>query len=613
MSARKAAKKTSIKMPPAKAKKTQEPLPAKEESDLTFGNRESTTTPLSEGNEPKTGRSSIKDKATREEKASANADSNQPDESKDSGTTADSSASRTSDRQSAPRNPDKHSKVVELATQLACAQLSAEASMVSARLTVSGIHRIAAAYVMASARIKMDVETLRSNPDLIDAAFVDRAYADLLRAAEVQELPLHNATPLNHHDHDALFEGAMIRAQRLLRSPSLDTSLVHAEQLFDSEEILSEARVGEKFKECGWPGLSNRADFHKTIAAVEGWFHDHLGRLHFPEEDEQFSKDAEMMGYVLNLGRRRQESDLFRRIYEMVREHELPNQPRGRWTSADKLSHEIWTRHLIDVIFCDRWPSKSRSGEKKITRYYHPWGLFRFLRFFGNDDPAGAGLLERLAAGRNQIKTGAVIHSLDQRYPRSTDFGPLDKLVDKRERQDLLNSSIRDSSNLAADEILLDAVSTLEMPSPLIGMSFQEQVLQAARSGKPFDPTWIGTVRKGLNELLLAGHERPIGLIAGLLTQFYIPLLASYGALKAVLEHRHSERYPHELVDLFPDGWSLSMETSEPDSARNSTAGHAGDRGGSQITERLTLVIRNGAGEESRFQFPMPQPAPESA
>jgi hypothetical protein len=264
---------------------------------------------------------------------------------------------------------------------------------------------------------------------------MDREYAQIFKvAAEIPEFASCKAIPLNHPEHDVLFEGAVIRAQRLLRMPAEDTSLIHAEQLFDAEETLSEAQIGERFKESAWPGLSNRADFYRMIVALEGWFHDHLGRLYFPEEDERFSEDGEMMGYLLDLGRRRQTNDLFRRIYELVREHELPNRPRVSWTSADELSHAIWIQHLIDVIFCGRRPTKRSPEQKRMTRRYYPWGLFRFLRLFGDENPVGGDLLEQLVARRNQLKANAIIHPLRQSYPQSYDFGPLDRLVNAKEQ-----------------------------------------------------------------------------------------------------------------------------------------------------------------------------------
>lgn len=355
-----------------------------------------------------------------------------PAEPNNSEPTDGSSKGMDKDAQSADQITRHHFKVVELASRLATAQMAADASRESARLTVSGIQRVAAAYVKASARIKMDLETLRTNPELIDAAFVDRAYADLLRAAEVQEHPLHKATPLNHPDHDDLFEGAMFRAQRLLRPSTEDTTLIHAEQMFAAEESLSERQVGIKFKECKWPGFSNRENFYKFIVRVERWLHDHLGQLYFPEEDEQYEEDAEMMKNVLDVGRRRQESDLFRKIYDLVRTHALPNRPRGAWASTDELSHAMWIQCLIDVICCEQSPSRARETEKRTIRRYRPWGLFRFLRIHGADDPVGSELLELLVCKRSDLTPDAVIHPFRQNYPAVYDFGPLDRLVRER-------------------------------------------------------------------------------------------------------------------------------------------------------------------------------------
>lgn len=504
-----------------------------------------------------------------------------------------------------PQANERHLRTAELATRLACSQITAEAYSKSARLTVSGIQRVAAAYVMASARIKMDLETLRSNPDLVETAFVDRAYADLMRAAEVNERPLDQATPLNHPCHDDLFEGAMFRAQRLLRPLTEDLTVIHAEQMFEADEILTEAKIGERFEACDWPVLCNREDYYMFIVRVERWLHDHLGRLHCPEEDEQYAEDAEMMGYVIKLGRRRQENDLFRQIYDLVRTHALPNRPREAWTGTEEMSHAIWTRCLIDVICCGRSPSQVRENEKRTFRYYRPWGLFRFLRIHGADDPVGSELLESLVCKRKDLTQDAVVHPFRQNYPRITDFGPLDRLVSDLEREEMQKSAIKDAVKKDAASGLLEAVQTVEsLPKP-ITEKFQKDVLRSARSGKHFDPKWLETIRDGFKAILLTGTECPMDRMIGFLTKFYLPLLDAYGALDAVAEHRFSDHYPHELINLFPDGWNVSLSRKIPKSSSppDASADQAEHEANLQAAQAMELILKSGAGEVRSVSF----------
>lgn len=502
-----------------------------------------------------------------------------------------------------PKQYGRHHRAVELATRLACAQITAEAYSQSTRLTVSDIQRVAAAFAMASARIKMDLETHRSNPDLIDSAFVDRAYADLLRAAEVNERPLDQATPLNHPCHDDLFEGAMFRAQRLLRPSTEDMTVIHAEQMFDAEEILSETQVGKRFEGCEWPGLIHRDDFYSFIVRVERWFHDHLGRLNFPEEDEQYAEDAEMMGYVLELGRRRQENDLFRQIYDLVKTHELPDRSSGAWTSTDELSHAIWTACLIKVIFCERRPSQSRENERRAVRHYRPWGLFRFLRIHGADDPVGSELLESLVCERRNLSQNAVVHPFRQNYPRTTDFGPLDRLVSDLKREEMQKSAVKDAVKKEAASVLLEAVQPVESLPKLITGKFQKDVLHSARSGKHFDSKWMETIRDGFKAILLTGIECPMDRMIEFLTKFYLPLLDAYGALNAVVKHR-SNHYPHELLDLFPEGWNASLSKNDPEpQLPQDTPENQQEYGGAQAADTVTLSLRNGAGEKRSVSF----------
>jgi len=531
-------------------------------------------------------------------KASCNNSADKPGEvTGDAGGTVPDDESIPSSK---PKPYGRHFRTVELATRLACAQINAEAYSRSTRLTVSGIQRVAAAFAMASARIKTDLEKLRSNLDLIEAAFVDRSYAELLSAAEINELPLDQATPLNHPDHDDLFEGAMFRAQRLLRPSTEDTTVIHAEQMFDAEEILSETQVGKRFEGCEWPGLSNREYFYEFIVRVERWFHDHLGRLNSPEEDEQYAEDAEMMGYVLDLGRRRQENDLFRKIYDLVRTHELPDRSSRAWSSTDGLSHATWTECLIKVIFCERRPSQARENERRTVRRYRPWGLFRFLRIFGADDPVGSELLESLACELRNLTKNAVVYPFRQNYPRTTDFGPLDRLVRERELDEMRKSSIQSAVKLEAASGLLDSVQTVEtLPKP-IDQKFQKEVLRSARLGRPFDPKWTETIKDGFMAILLSGTECHMDRMIGFLTKFYLPLLDAYGALDAVAEHRYSHHYPHELIDLLPDGWTVSLSRMIPESASPPVvpAAQAENENNSRAAEAMTLTLRSGAGVE---------------
>lgn len=516
------------------------------------------------------------------------------------------------DRQPAPECLNTHLKVVELATQLACAQLGAEASMESSRLTVSGIQRIAAAYVMASARMKSDLENLRTNPELIDAAFVGRAYADLLGAAEVQERAIDKAIPLSHPNHDELFEGALLRAKCMLRPSSEDTSLVHAEQLFDAEEVLSESRIYERFKECEWPGFRNRESLTEFMILVQKWFHDHLCRIHSPEEDEQFADDAKAMKYLLDLGRRRCNNDLFRGIYEFVRDHKPPNQPRSRWTSTEELSHAVWTKCLIEVIFCGCQPEKIRPKKKKRERRYYPWGLFRFLRIHGEGDHQGSRLLKSLSRERRQLSFNAEVYPLNQNYPYSYDFGPLDKLVMGREDEMMRRDGVQHAVNPQPSAALVDKVQTIEMLTGQINQNFQNEVIEQARSGGSFEPKWTEAIKKGFHDLLLAGNDRPMEHISDFLTKFYLPLLDAYGAFRRIRQWSAARHDLLEVIDLFPGGWDLSFAetdqsaqpgpaiTEEGKKTRKSKAPKS-----MQTQKAITVTLRNRVGEKRDFVFYM--------
>lgn len=348
------------------------------------------------------------------------------------------STGESSDQVSAekPKTPNRN-EASSLAVQLVSAQIIASSQASSTARIISATQKIAAEYLLASARLKSDLETLSSHPEMIDQGFVDRAYVHLQQSAMVaqDEEPL--LKPLDDPTHDTLFEGALARVQDLLKSPSEDTKLIFAEQLFLPGEMMSEAKVGERFKSVGWPGLRNRGNFHSFMVQLQRWFHDYLVRRMSPEDDRNYDEDAEMMGYILKTGSRRNEDDLFRKIHDLVKNHELPNKPRTNWTSTEELHDVSWTKHLITTIFCGVEPSETRETAKQQTRYYYPWGLFRFLRFFGTAPPTGSDLLESIAAQRCQLEVESVIHPIHQKGSGMYSFGPLEELAEKSQDEEI--------------------------------------------------------------------------------------------------------------------------------------------------------------------------------
>lgn len=517
-----------------------------------------------------------------------------------------------SDAQQSPPNrvlPDRFQmESVKLATQLVSAQIVASSNVVVANKTVMAVKTIAAEYLLASARLKSDLETLSSKLEIIDEAFVDRAYSNLMNAVGVANISTSELKPLDHPEHDSLFMGAMARAQSLLQSPMEDDSLIHAEQLFGPDERLSENQIGVRFEKSAWPILRNRDDYHTLMVQIERWFHDHLTRLTFPEEDERFEEDAEMMTYLLDLGRRRMglEDDVFRHFYEMIRNHELPNQPLRAWKSVEHLSHVSWTRHLVSVIFCGRLPSQHRREERRQTRNYYPWGLFRFLRLHGNQDSEGSELGANLVTARKDLKSGTIIHPIHGKSGMMTDFGPLNRTVDQMEVDEMIAGEISSTVERVASKLLIEAARTVGGLPKVIDEDFQSKVLETAREGNCFNPKWPETIKGGFDKLLLSGRPQPLDQIVKFMRDFYIPLIASYGALELITERFVGRFFVPELLDLFPKGWTVKITKIEPSPLHHVPEEQTGKITESRFSATVEFSIQSAAGEEKIIQAALP-------
>jgi hypothetical protein len=321
-------------------------------------------------------------------------------------------------------------KVVELATTLVAAQIAAASHFDASKQLASAFKRIAGEFFMASARLKSDLETLHSTPELIDSAFVDRAYSQLMLSADATISAPQTLLPLDHSGLDDLFAGALARAQQLLCSPLQDAGVVYAEQLFSPEECLTENKIGDRLKDWHWPVLRNRQEYHKFMVRVETWFVSHLEAIS-SGPDENFLEDSELIAAVINIGRERAKSELFEKISELVRSHNPPlvetESYRG---SFEHVTEAAWRRSLIQTIFDQRMPEL--RSEARLIRRYRPWGLFRYLRHWGTEDDEGQKLGLMLSSPRKDLRSNLSPHPLNQNADQRHDFGPLDVLVRHR-------------------------------------------------------------------------------------------------------------------------------------------------------------------------------------
>ncbi len=321
-----------------------------------------------------------------------------------------------------------------LATQLVTAQIAASAQFAASNGLASAIKKVAAEFLMASARINSDLETLGKKPELIDAAFVDHAYANLLAAADTR-IPLPELLePLDNDGLNRLFDGALARAQQLLRSPIEDATVIHAEQLFSPTEHMVERSVGTRFEEWQWPNLKNWDTCYKLMVRIERWFSEHLDELH--ADDEPWDDDSRRLRWFLNFAREQPEDDLSRKIFDLVVTHGvLPPDAGPRPLSLEKLMAAVWREHFVTFINGNRIPKPRSKKDGKITRHYYPWGLFRYLRLFGECNEEGREILASLSVERKELNADLSPYAIDPKTDLYYSFGPLEHLAKEHEAE----------------------------------------------------------------------------------------------------------------------------------------------------------------------------------
>lgn len=81
---------------------------------------------------------------------------------------------------------------------------------------------------------------------------------------------------LDAEQYDQMFAGAMGRARSLLRPPSEDHTVIHAEQLFNPGEVLTAENIAARFKEAGWPGLTVTNSVAVFLGKITAWMDEYL-------------------------------------------------------------------------------------------------------------------------------------------------------------------------------------------------------------------------------------------------------------------------------------------------------------------------------------------------
>lgn len=336
----------------------------------------------------------------------------------------------TAENKGSTTPPEYRMKLAELATQLASAQISASAQVESSRHLAAAVMDIAAEFLRASARLHFDMDKLATGVamDLLDYDFVGTACAKLRRAASYYHEMPREQTALDHRGLDVVFAAALSRAQEMLMSPALDTTLVFAEQLFLVEEEMSEKKMEERFASWDWDVMKNHEPFLGFMKKLENWYAAWYKGLFNPIEDSNSEDERSFIEHAIEFCSLRNEDQRFRPLSIAVeqlassREH-ADNSGRTNEGIADS----AWHRHMIQCIFCGRIPGERKAN---ATRNYAPWALFRYLRVFGQDHSKGQALHRSLQLPRAELGGDLQPHPLDRSRSRY-DFGPLSQKAEK--------------------------------------------------------------------------------------------------------------------------------------------------------------------------------------
>lgn len=271
--------------------------------------------------------------------------------------------------------------------------------------------------------------------------------ATQLAAAQIATLDRQQAgIPLDHPSHDQCFRACLRRADRLIDSSGSDDTSIYAEQLFPaSDEKISENKIGQEFEKWKWPQLRSRDSFTGLMAEVAQWFEARLSQL---EEDllaeygptgvqesrfiyALFNFCGRSSGLPLEGPWPPEIEKLAERITSFVEESaQARSASEGiRAVRARDLAIE---RVLIRLCFGDRTPVNRESEEEGLRRFYRPWGLFRYLRAVGKNDPSAQPLLEKLAVPRSQVSSDfEPFEEVKADWRLNYDLGILEELAER--------------------------------------------------------------------------------------------------------------------------------------------------------------------------------------
>jgi hypothetical protein len=370
-------------------------------------------------------------------------------------------------------------KLVDMATQLVAAQITASASyraavdvateqremLVECMETIAGIWKPATGTEQGAATSQKQEPSIDHEQESAACQVVAKIIRDRLRYSGVRIRKPPELSPLSGPELDQLFASAMYRAQQLLIAPEQDRRIVWAEQLFEPEDILSENEIFETFRKHNWPNLKGRPSVVELMTDVDNWFYTHYGYLGRVDGDENRTREAEqvrdetdLLVQVLDLFDQRAKDGFNRhgRDYKAVAD-EIKCFLRSRDTRIlDTLSGAFWNnraRNLIFMMFnqsapqprgCEANENLQPSKKRIASRQYRAWGIFRYLRFYAGKpgDETGAAINSRIRTLVLKLNPNWVVN-VRPVSPPEFEFGPIGDVLD-----DLLESQEHEGMEL---------------------------------------------------------------------------------------------------------------------------------------------------------------------
>lgn len=235
--------------------------------------------------------------------------------------------------------------------------------------------------------------------------------------------------PIGSANIDHLAQSALNWADRMLSGDQMSEEIVFAEQIFQPDEIMSETQIGIRLEEHKWPRLSSRPTLITLISKVEKWFSEWIKDVPSSGEiseqskqtihNQKILKEAKQIidkidaQYPEHMARNRRESQALAVLTRNLRGYPVVKIPRDQLKDMDYDLIEFMFGGWEPANLVRRRNQDDLNQGDRPSRLYCPWGLFRYIRLFGENQLATE-INEKLRTERRHLPQFArpdVLHS----------------------------------------------------------------------------------------------------------------------------------------------------------------------------------------------------------